>query len=116
MHHAQIYNKALTLLVTILLLAGYGCASQTIPKAGIFELDDNTLLVKGVTARITPDYIIVQYSRRDHIRLETSQDMLLRGFPSIWAIENDQPVKIEYIVRNDRNIIISVTKLPRLGC
>lgn len=103
-------------LALIVLIMGSGCATQTTPKAGIYEADDNTLVVKGVAARVEEDSLIVEYSRDDTIRLETSEDMVLKGFPSIWAIETDQPLKINYRTTDGRNIIISITKVPRLGC
>ncbi|MFP3983781.1 MAG: hypothetical protein ACLFV2_08855 [Desulfurivibrionaceae bacterium] len=103
-------------LVFITFIIGSGCSTQTIPKAGIFEANDNTQIVKGVAARVEEDSLIVQYSRDDTIRLETSEDMVLKGFPSIWAIETDQPLKINYRTTGKRNIIISITKVPRLGC
>lgn len=115
LHIRKIKNLVL-LLSFMLLVLGYGCSSKSIPTAGIFELEDNTLIVKGLTARVTEDYMMIKYSRQDHIRLETSADMTLKGFPSLWAIESDQPVKINYRVENDRNIIIRITKMPRLGC
>ncbi len=103
-------------LAIILLVAGGGCSTKSAPRSGIFELDDGTVLVRGKVVRVKEDYLIVKHSRTKHLRLETSDDMILEGFPSLRAIETEQPVRINYRARDGRNTIISIARMANLGC